>query len=61
MTGDKIKFTTMQEYNGGVVRLGDNKACEIKGRGTIYLDGKHNTNDVLYVECLKHNLLSIGR
>lgn len=50
----------MQEYNGGVVKFGDNNACEIKGRGTISWNGKHNTNDFLYVESLKHNLLSVG-
>ncbi|GLJ39976.1 hypothetical protein SUGI_0817840 [Cryptomeria japonica] len=39
MTGDKSKFLTFQEYNGGLVRFGDDKACLIKGKGTISLDG----------------------
>ncbi|GLJ21945.1 hypothetical protein SUGI_0410990 [Cryptomeria japonica] len=41
MTGDKSKFLTFEEYNGGLVRFGDDKACLIKGKGSISLDGKH--------------------
>lgn len=33
----------------------------IKGKGTISFDGKHNTDNVYYVEGLKHNLLSVGQ
>lgn len=58
MIGDKGKFLNFQEYNGGLVRFGDDKACLIKGKGTISLDGKHNTDNVYYVEGLKHNNLS---
>lgn len=61
MIGDKGKFLNFQEYNGGLVRFGDDKACLIKGKGTISLDGKHNTDNVYYVEGLKHNLLSVGQ
>lgn len=50
----------MEMYDGGIVRFGDDKACVICGRGSIYFDGKNNTDDVLYVEGLKHNLLSVG-
>jgi len=42
------------------VKFGDKSAGRICGRGSISFDGKNNTNDVLYVEGLKHNLLSIG-
>lgn len=61
MTGDKSKFLTFQDYNGGLVRFGDDKACLIKGKGTISFDGKHNTDNVYYVEGLKHNIFSVGQ
>ncbi|GLJ34627.1 hypothetical protein SUGI_0696480 [Cryptomeria japonica] len=61
MTGDKENFLTLQEFDCGQVRFGNNKACMIKGRGTISLDGKNNTNNVYYVEGMKHNLLSVGQ
>lgn len=61
MIGDKRKIVSMEKYDGGIVRFGDDKACVICGRGSISFDGKHNTNDVLYVEGLKHNHLSVGQ
>ncbi|GLJ45784.1 hypothetical protein SUGI_0963520 [Cryptomeria japonica] len=61
MTIDKGKFPSLQEFDGGLVRFGDDKACMIKGKGTISLDGKNNTDNVYYVEGLKHNLLSVGQ
>ncbi|GLJ54155.1 hypothetical protein SUGI_1160370 [Cryptomeria japonica] len=60
MTGDKRKFLLLQEFAGGLVGFGDNKTRKIKGKGTISLDGKTNTDNVYYVEGLKHNLLSVG-
>jgi hypothetical protein len=60
MIGDKSKFLSMEKYEGGVERFGDNKIGIIHGRGSYSLDGRHNTDDVLYVEGLKHNLLSVG-
>lgn len=60
MIGDKSKFMSLEKYEGVVVKFGDDKAGIIRGRGSISLDGKHNTNDVLYVEGLNHNILSVG-
>jgi hypothetical protein len=59
MTSDKSNFVSMEKYEGGV-RFGDDKASIIHGRGSIALDGKHNIDDVLYVEGLTHNILSVG-
>lgn len=49
------------------VCLGDNSTCEVKGRGTIYIQKHVNgkwidgrINDVLYVPNLKKNLFSTG-
>ncbi|GLJ44734.1 hypothetical protein SUGI_0940610 [Cryptomeria japonica] len=61
MTRDKRKFLSLKEFTGGLVRFGDDKECMIKGRGTISLDGKHNTDNVYYVEGLRNNLLSVGQ
>ena len=47
MKGDKRKFVSLEKYDGGVVRFGDNTAGLIHGRRCISLDGKHNTDDVL--------------
>lgn len=60
MICDKSKFVSMEMYDGGVVRFRDNKVGIIHGRDFISLDGKHDTDDVLYVKVLKHNLLSVG-
>lgn len=60
-TSDKSKSVSMEKYDGGVVRFGDDKVGIIHGGGSISLDGKHNIDDVLYVEGLNHNLLSVGQ
>jgi len=60
MIGDKSKFIKLEKFDGGVVRFGGDEAAKICGKGSISFDGKHNTNDVLYVKGLKHNLLSVG-
>ena len=60
MTGDKRKFVKLDNYDGGIVRVGNNAPCLIKGIGSITLDGKTNTDDVYFVDGLKHNLLSVG-
>jgi len=60
MTGDKSKFVNLFLKQEGHVTYRDNKG-KILGRGTI---GDKNTfliNNVLFVEGLKHNLLSISQ
>lgn len=61
MTSDKSIFLSMERYDGGKVRFGDDKVFVIHGRGSICFDGKDNNDDVLYVEGLKHNILSVGQ
>jgi len=61
MTGDKGNFVNLFLNLEGHVTYGDNNKGKIHGRGTI---GDKNTfliNDVLFVEGLKHNLLSISQ
>ena len=60
MTGDKSKFFNIFLKQEGHVTYGDNNKGKILERWTI---GDKNTfliNDVLFVEGLKHNLLSIS-
>ena len=60
MIGDMNRFVKFRNYDGGIVRVGKNATCHIKGIGSITLDGGTNTNDVSFVDGLKHNFLSVG-
>ena len=60
MIGDKIKFEHMEHYDGGSVRFGNNKPCNIKGRGCISLTNKLLCDNVYWVQGLKHNLPSVA-
>jgi hypothetical protein len=45
-----------------VSNIGDNAFARIDGKGTISIDnGKTKTHNVLYVEVLKHNLISVSQ
>ena len=60
----KEYFETLELKEGGVVRLGNNKACKIQGMGTIRLkmfdDRDFLLKDVRYIPELKRNLISIS-
>ena len=47
-------------HDGGIVRVGNNATYHIIGIWSITLDGKTKTDDVYFVNGLKHNLLSVG-
>ena len=59
MTGDMNNFFDFKSQDGGIVKVGNNATCQVKGIGSITLDGKTNTEDVYFVDSLKHNLLSV--
>ena len=61
MTSDINKFVNFKSHDGGIVRVGNNATCQVKGTGSINLDGKTKTKDVYFVDGLKHNLLSVGQ
>lgn len=61
MTGDRKKLIQLEMRKGCSVSLGDNTTVKIHGKGILRLDGKKKTKDVLYVEGLKHNLLSVSQ
>lgn len=54
------KFVEFYSYNGGLVRVGTNAPCQIKGKWSITFDGKTNTKDVYFVDD-KYNILSVGQ
>ncbi|CAN1316600.1 Retrovirus-related Pol polyprotein from transposon TNT 1-94 [Linum perenne] len=61
MTGDKRLFTSLKLKLGGKVTFGDNKKGWILGQGSVGLAPNPVFNNVLLVQNLKHNLLSISQ
>jgi hypothetical protein len=62
MTGDKSKFLTLSERKSGNVTFGNDAPGKIKGKGMISLsNGKGKAQDVLFVEGLKHNIISVSQ
>jgi hypothetical protein len=62
MTGDKSKFLTLSENKSRNVTFGNDAPGKIKGKGMVSLsNGKGKTQDVLFVDGLKHNLLSVSQ
>jgi hypothetical protein len=60
VTGDQTKFLTLKEEKGGNVTFRDNAFARIVGKCTISLDnGNTKTHNVLYLEGLKNNILSV--
>ena len=62
MTGDKEKFSKLQQYEGGSVKFGNNDGAKIYGKDTVQIMvSKIRSDDVLYVSGLRHNLLSVSQ
>lgn len=61
MTGDKSLFKIFESKKGGNVTFGDGSKSQIKGKGIISLPGLPDIANVLYVEGLRVNLLSISQ
>jgi len=61
MTGDRTKFLSLEEKNGGLVAFGGGNKGQIKGIGAIGMTGEYLIEKVYHVEGLKHNLLSISQ
>ena len=64
MTPNKAWFETFKTVNGGQVILGNNKACDVQGIGTVRLklhDGvERMLQQVRCIPGLKRNLISLG-
>ena len=62
MIGEKRKFLSLKEKDrGSNATFGNNSLARIKGNGVVILDKKIEPQNVLYVEGLKHNLLSVSQ
>jgi len=61
MTGDKAKFAKLELKEEGFVTYGDNNKGRILGNGVIGNESSFNIKNVLMVEGLKHNLISISQ
>lgn len=61
MTGDRKKFLSMEDYDGGLVRFDNDAPCAVKGKGSIALNDKTICEDVYWVEGLKYSLLSVAQ
>jgi len=60
MIGDKDKFLTLKNERDGSISFGNDNSAKIIGRGIVNLGNKQvKADNVLQVEDMKHNLLSI--
>ena len=60
MTDDRIKFLTLQNERDGSVSFGNDDSSKIIGKGTVRIGNKNEkVENVLLVEYMKHNLLSV--
>ena len=60
MTRDRSLFKVFKSKKGGNVTFGDGSKSQIKGKGTVSLPRLLEITNVLYVEGLRPNLLSIS-
>jgi hypothetical protein len=59
---DKSKFLSLSESKSGNVTFGNDAPGKIKGKGMVSLsNGKGKSQDVLLVDGLKHNFLSVSQ
>ena len=61
MASNKSFFTRFIEFDRGDVTFRDDNMARVKGKGTICVPNIPNLEEVLYVEGLKPNLLSISQ
>ena len=61
MTGDRSLFKVFESKKGGNITFGDGSKSQIKGKGIISLPDLQDIANILYVEGLKVNLLSINQ
>lgn len=58
MTGDKSLFSHYVPIRKGSVVFGDGNTAKIMGRGVVEIPEAPTLKDVLFVDGLKHNLIS---
>ena len=60
MTGNKLWFRNLKPKDGGLVKFADGIKSKVIGIGNIGKNDSNSINDVMLVEGLTHNLLSIS-
>jgi hypothetical protein len=62
MIGDEDKFLTLRKERDGSVSFGNDVSARIIGKGTIIIGNKDTKEkNVLLVEDMKHNIISISK
>eukprot|EP00253_Pinus_taeda_P033589 PITA_33589 len=61
MTGDKEKLQSYSALEKEKVSFGNDTPALIKGKGSVQLKEKVKAGNVMYVDGLKHNLLSVSQ
>jgi hypothetical protein len=61
MTGDKTLFRELKEGRSGNITYRDDSKSKVMGQGTVEIPGVPTPQEVLYVEGLKANLMSISQ
>jgi hypothetical protein len=62
MSRDKNRFVTLNKENEGSITFGNENSSKIKGNNTINLGNKYVVvENVLLVENMKHNLISVSQ
>ena len=62
MIGHKSKFLSLSESKSGNVTFGNDAPGKIKGKWMVKLsNGKGKSQDVLFVDGLKHNICSVSQ
>jgi hypothetical protein len=62
MTGDRDRFLTLQKERDGTISFKNDDSTKIIGKGTVIIGSKNTkAENVLLVEDMKHNLLSISQ
>jgi hypothetical protein len=62
MTGDKDKFLPLRKEKNGSVSFRNDNSSKIIGEGTVRIGNKNEkAQNVLLVEDMKHNLLSVSQ
>jgi hypothetical protein len=60
MTGDRDKFITLRNERDGSISFENDNSTKIIGKGTVKIGNKDTkVENVLLVEDMKHNLLSV--
>jgi hypothetical protein len=61
MAGDKSKFLLLKENKAGILTFGNDALGKIKGKGLVSLgNGRRKAQDVIFVDALNHNPLSVS-